>query len=449
MHRRLSKDEASDHRGARRAPLATAPLARWPSIAPVGTLWYVLVGVALHLAVWQVCEPPTLFSDFYKAYFPAAELLWENGLLTAFPFTEVGAGGFVNLPILGWLFVPLVPLGEELAGWVFLGIGAIVTILAYFALRRMARAETRVGAPLMLLFLLNGPLINSLREGNTTHIVLLLLIVSFVLLQRGADFAAGLLLGLCAVIKLPLLLYAAYFLLRGRWRAVAGVASTIGAVVLLSLAAFGLADNVSWFNCCVEPFLGGIIAAFNVQSIDGFAVRLITGTSRLADWDPLDPPVVYKVIRLFIFAAILGGAAIVARRASRSEATALSPGSKRVREMLEYSLVLNLALVISPISWSHYYLLLLLPWGLYLGGQLPLDADTPARRLTWTGIVLASLPVVVLPLQPDVLGETAARTLVSAHFLGGMAMLAALLRCLYRLGVQPPPRGPRSSEAIT
>lgn len=437
MHKRLTRGEAAGRATRRPVPLPARSSGPWPPIAPGRFWWCALLGTVVHVALWQVSEPPTLFSDFYKAYYPAAEVLWENGFHTTFPFTEAGAGGFVNLPIVGWLFVPLVPLGEEFAGWTFLGLGAIATMLAYLMLRRMARPEADIGAPLMLLFLLNGPLINSLREGNTTHFVLLFLIVALMLLQRGADFTAGLLLGLCAIIKLPLLLYAMYFLLRRRWMVVAGGASAIGAVAALSVAAFGLANNVSWFNYCIEPFLGGIIPAFNVQSIDGFAVRLITGTSRLADWDPMDPPAAYKIIRPFIFAAILGGAVLVARRSSRNEATAPSRPRTRTRETLEYSLVLTLALVVSPISWSHYYLLLLLPWGLYIGNQLPLVADPLTRVLTGASIVLASLPILVLPLQTDVLGETLARTLVSAHLFGGVALLIALMRSLYMLSDAP------------
>lgn len=447
MHDRLSKDQVSDR--ARRAspPLSVVPGARFSIFASHAMLWCALIGTAAHLALWQISEPAALFSDFYKAYFPAGEVLWESGLQTSFPFTEVGAGGFVNLPVLGFLFVPLVPLGEDLAGWVFLGIGAAVTVAAFLTLRKIARPATNASAPLMLLFLLNGPLINSLREGNTTHFVLLLLIVALVLLQRGADFAAGLLLGLCAVIKVPLLLYAAYFLFRRRWLVLAGGASTIGAVALSSIALFGLANNINWFNCCIEPFLGGIIPAFNVQSIDGFAMRLISGTSMLTTWDPIDPPAVYKVIRLVIFAAILGSALWVAQHASRSEAGSSTSHTRRVRETLEYSLVITLALVISPISWSHYYLLLLLPWGLFLGGWLPLAADRLTRWLTWVAIILGSLPIVVLPLQADLLSEIAARTLVSAHFFGGLAMLAALLRSLHRLG-KPAPGDAHSSGAV-
>ena len=70
------------------------------------------------------------------------------------------------------------------------------------------------------------------------------------------------------------MLFGLYFLLRGRWRVVAGGATAIGGAVLLSLAVFGLEINIGWYRNCVEPFLGGVMPAFNVQSIDGFLARL-------------------------------------------------------------------------------------------------------------------------------------------------------------------------------
>ena len=51
----------------------------------------------------------------------------------------------------------------------------------------------------------------------------------------------------------------------------------IGGAVLLSLAVFGLEINIGWYQNCIEPFVGGVMPAFNVQSIDGFLARLRTG----------------------------------------------------------------------------------------------------------------------------------------------------------------------------
>ena len=44
------------------------------------------------------------------------------------------------------------------------------------------------------------------------------------------------------------------------------------------------------------------------------------------------------------------------------------------------------------------------------------------------GIVLPSLPVIILPLEPGLVGAIASRTIVSAWMFGGLLMLAALLR---------------------
>ncbi len=387
----------------------------------------VLLAVLLHLAVWQVSEPSTLFSDFYKAYYPAAEMLWTSG--AAWPLTETGAGGFVNIPILAWMFVPLVLLGESEAGWAFLAIGVSATVSACTLLMRLAHPRTRSGLLILLLFLLNGPLINSLREGNTTHFILLMLVVALLLWRRGKDFSAGLLLGLCAIIKLPLMLYGIYFLLRGQWRVVAGGATTIASVALVSFAVFGLQSNVAWFDCCVEPFIGGILPAFNVQSFDGFAIRMMTGASQLSVWEPIDLPVAYRAVRLLVFAVEFAAVAFVFARFGR--VTAADPARGGARDALEYVLVLNLALVMSPISWSHYYLLMLLPWSLYLGGQLQLPKDAATRCLVWGSIVLSSLPVVFVPLSTDWIGELAARTVISSWFFGGVAMLIAIVRAAW------------------
>lgn len=397
------------------------------------TVWIVLTlsGVTIHLLLWQISEPFDLFSDFYKAYYPAAELLLEEGLSATWPLTEAAAGGFVNIPIIAWLFVPLVPLGEEGAGWAFLGVGAAATVAAWALLTRMGLPQARIGAPLLFLFLINGPLVNSLREGNTTHIILLLLIVALLLWRGGRQFAAGLVLGACAVLKLPLLLFGAYFILRRRWRIVAGGIATISAALVLSLLVYGVQGNIAWYKDSVEPFLGGVIPAFDVQSVDGFLMRLSTGASRLRDWDPLQPPDIHKVARLVLLAVLYTGAAWLLWRCTRGRSPGGTPNALTSGEVLEYALVLNLALVTSPISWTHYYLLLMMPWGLHLGGRLPLPDDRATRWLMRSSLALISLPVIMPALPQDWLGELIARTLVSAWFFGGLLMLASLARGLW------------------
>jgi alpha-1,2-mannosyltransferase len=386
-----------------------------------------LAGAVVQAAFWTVSEPAWLFSDFHKAYYPVGEMLLHEGRLPTWQEEESSAVGFVNIPILGYLFVPLALLEENLAAWVFLGLGAAAGLAAWALLVRFAGLDRVRAAALLFLFLANGPLVNSLREGNTTHFVLLLMIAALLLWRRRAEFAAGLALGVCAVIKLPLLLLGVYFVLRGRWRVVAGGAVAVGTAALATLAAFGREIALGWYQACIEPFMSGVIPAFNVQSIDGFLMRLATGAALLEQWDPVPPSDGHRLVRAIAVGALFAGVFWLLWRGRRRAPDAV-PAAPGARGPLEFALVLNLALVTTPVAWTHYYLWLLLPFALYLGGRLPLPADAATRRLMWGGLALSALPVVMVPIAPGWLGEVAARSAVSAWLAGGLAMLAALAR---------------------
>lgn len=390
-----------------------------------------LLGLAIHLILWRYSEPPYLFGDFYKAYYPAAQRVWDLGPREAFRQLEVGVGGFVNMPILIWPFVPLLALGYAGAGWAFLLIGLTCVIAAWWMLLRIADPATRIAPLLAFLFLVNGPMVNSLREGNSTHIVLFLLVLALTTLRGGRPFATGFILGLAALVKIPILLFGVYFLLRGNWRVVAGGAAVIAISLLLSLAVHGLEVNRAWFEGNVLAYIGRVIPAFNVQSIDAFLMRLTTGPDELFDWTAHEPTPVHRIARWLIFIALFGSIFWLMRRSPRQ--AALRHGGVLGRDYLEYSVILVLAVVASPVSWSHYYLLMLLPIGLYLGNRLPLPDDKVTRWLIWSGFILTALPIVLLPFEPDWVLIMASRTILSAWLFGGLLILSCLMRGLWHI----------------
>lgn len=392
----------------------------------------ILAGIALHGVLWLISEPAERFSDFFKAYHPVGRLLLEDGPEPTWLTSDASVFGFVNNPIVGYLFVPFALFEEDPAAWIYLAFGAAATAAALLLLLRFMCADVHTAAAVTLLFLVNGPLANSLREGNTTHLVLLLLIAALALWRANTRFLAGAVLGVCALIKLPLLLFGVYFLIRGRWRIVAGGATAIIGLLGLSAAVFGIGTNLGWYACCVEPFMTGVIPAFNVQSLDGFLIRLATGVEGLQNWHPVTPTILHRVVRIAIVAAILAAVFALIRRPARGGApaeTGSAPPSPR--DLLEFVLVLVLAILVTPVAWTHYYLWLLLPVALYLGGELP-PFDAAARRLLWTGYGLGALPIIVLPLGPGWFGDIAVRSLVSIWFIGGALMFAALARCAWQ-----------------
>lgn len=386
-----------------------------------------LAGALVHALWWWISEPAILFNDFYKAYWPAADLMWREGSRPPWPENTSCALGFVNIPVLAWLFAPLALAGRAAAGWVFLGIGIAAVAAAFVLILRFVRHAHDIGAGILFLFLVNGPLVNSLREGNSTHLVLFLLAAALMLLREKYDIAAGVMLGICAVFKLPFLLYGVYYLARRRWRVVAGGAAAVAGTGLLSLALFGLEINLDWYAHCVAPFVGQAVPAFNVQSIDGFVIRLWAGAAGLLNWYPVAIGPAQEIVRLALFGVIAAGAWMLARRAP-ADASTEDTGALSGRDVLEFVFVLNVILVASPVSWTHYYLLMLLPAALYLGGRLPLADDAGTRGLMGCSIFLASLPIVIFPIDPTPFGEFASRTLVSAWLFGGLLGLAALAR---------------------
>ncbi len=174
--------------------------------------------------------------------------------------------------------------------------------------------------------------------------------------------------------------------------------------------------------------------AFNVQSIDGFLMRLSTGTTELLYWGPIEPALEQKIVRYSMLVLLLGGFAWLMLRAERRGLSLSGKEEPTPHDLLQFSMVILLALIISPLSWTHYYLLALLPLALYLGGKLPLPEDLITRWLFWPGYLLTSLPVIMpaMELDPDPplgwLAELAARTIVSAWVFGGLLMLICFAR---------------------
>jgi hypothetical protein len=89
-------------------------------------------------------------------------------------------------------------------------------------------------------------------------------------------------------------------------------------------------------------------------------------------------------------------------------------------------------LITSPISWTHYYLWLFIPWALYLGGELPLPDDTVTRALMGAGFTLVMVPVLMWsPTELSWYAAILSRTVVSVWFFGGILMFLALARGLW------------------
>ncbi|MHC4789789.1 MAG: glycosyltransferase 87 family protein, partial [Planctomycetota bacterium] len=132
--------------------------------------------------LWNVSEPRVLFGDFLKAYYPAGSLVrTDPAALYGFPPT------FNCIPIVAWLFVPLSWLGKSAAGVLVTLVGAMAVGLTCYGLIRLTGVSGWKRMALIGLFVINGPLYNSLREGNLTHFVFPVLLAALYCLEQRRD----------------------------------------------------------------------------------------------------------------------------------------------------------------------------------------------------------------------------------------------------------------------
>src|SRR4030095_3274703 len=73
-----------------------------------------------------------------------------------------------------------------------------------------------------------------------------------------------------------------------------------------------------------------------------------------------DPPAVLRIARLSASAVMFGISYWLIWRRGKIAASPQGDGGATPRDLLEFLLVLTLALITSPLSWTHYYVSLLI-----------------------------------------------------------------------------------------
>ena len=374
----------------------------------------IATAAVLAAALLALTSGPVLI-DFYKAYLYAG----NTALTQPSTLYDCNRGQcFVNLPIVAMLFVPLAPLNPSVAGFIF-SVGGAVLLVA--AIRRIARGQA--SNTIAWIALLSGPIYYSVRIGNTTHMLLLPLLVAFGRLAEGGDPAgAGAILAAVSLLKPPLALFLPYLLLRRQIRAAVVMGACALGAVALSIAWFGVDLHVFWFREFVINQGARPIAAYNVQSVNGFLAHLLT-RGHLRDWYPIDAGPRFSMLSAGLSAALVAAVAAACWRADR-------PGTSEARHV-ELGLVLCLTVLIAPISWTHYDLLLLIPAAALVSRWASLGPRCRAGLAS--ALILIAPPVVVLSVQNRIGNALYERVLVSHYFAGAVVLLAVLMAERQRL----------------
>jgi alpha-1,2-mannosyltransferase len=383
-------------------------------------LWSVTLTLCAAMAAFLffVSDPASTFEDFGKAYWQAGAAIWDGPEQLAGIFQNQ-AFGFVNLPIISYFFAPFGLLPKRLAGVLFSIICGVALLYAWDATARMLRFEREQRALSLFALAMYGPLIHSIRQANTSHLVLAMIVWALMRARSGSCLWSGAGFGFAALIKPPLLLIGAYFLLRGRWKVVLAGTAVLAAATLLSILVFGWGLHVVWYETCIKPFVGGIVVAFNAQSIAAVFARFEVGTQMLWNWTPYVPSPLTKAVIYIASLALIGMAFWACRK-----------GKAQIE--IELALVLALICMVSSLSWSHYFVWLL-PGFAILFVRTGRESDAP--QLRWVFLVSFALAAPAQFLSaPMATGTYPGALLLTSHLaIAGVVVFALLCRLRSRV----------------
>ncbi len=360
----------------------------------------------------------------------AADLYAAGGGEASGTPRQLVAGEFKNIPLVATAFMPLSRLpyltAKRVFWWINLAaVAATALVLALGVLpARWGSGWQRFLLALAALAVM-APTHIALRHAQTTPLITLLFSGALALALRGRDAAAGLLLAGALLVKWPAWSLAAADLLRGRKHALLAWSAGLAGGVALSLILFGPALHITYLQGVVEN-AGTVMTGHNNQSVAAVVTRL-TGGAPVHDWTPrpLTPAArgLSAVLSLVLLLA-------VATALWRSRQWASTRRSRR----LEFAAASAVGLVVLPLAWDHYFMLLvpgLAALTVVLQDEGHLGRRPPAFLLAATFAALA-LPTPTFILEQATALGLGGALLLSHYFAGALGMLALALLALRR-----------------
>lgn len=324
--------------------------------------WLAVVGLWLGFA-WTLPPTSAVALNDFVGYYKAGDSFALGEVERLY---EPGRKWFTNLPVVSALFAPLGSLPYPTAWLLFWWIqlvawGATYALLLYGLQRHFPPFTAPRVLAATVVFLAFAPVMRRcLVQGQTTPIMLLLMTGSWLLLHARRSKAAGVLMGVVCIIKIPPMLLVGGALARRRLALSLTALALVVFAVVVSWLAFPSELLGQYAERVITSNAGRGHAAFNNRSLEAFWLRLLTDRS-LLDWYPLPSP---PWVAFVSFASSFGLLTLVAWRGRRLWWPSRAPDDSDGRTgSLELELALGsaLMLLVFPIVWIHYALFLALP----------------------------------------------------------------------------------------
>jgi Glycosyltransferase family 87 len=299
--------------------------------------------------------------DFQSDYIPAQRLLAGADIYAPIRLDEVVALGIqeedavgmranVHPPLTALLIAPLALLSFSTATLIWT-VGCTVLLMA-MGLVLMVELDLPLHGlwrPIVLLVLPNWyPVWHHLHVGQLTILLFGLIVGAWYCRRRGYEVLSGSLLGIATLLKIYPAVFLVHALVRGGWRVLAGASVAILALVLVQAAVNP--DHWMAYIMHVAPTNAAqwMPDASNI-SLAGISMHLFTGSAEVRA--VFLSPRLELPARVALYGAVLGSlVAVLWRRRRSSDVTA------------EYCLCLSAMPLLSPLTWDHACIFLLLPF---------------------------------------------------------------------------------------
>ena len=332
---------------------------KWRSI---GAVIFLVFLVIIFLVLVVANSENRYNSDFLKFYLSARFLLAGENIYS--PLTletipedvRIEAELFnqpihanLNPPLLSLVMLPLGKLNYPnayIAWWVIsLALGLISV---YWIFNEYHEDLNNLHVfDLSIIFLLFYPTILTFLSGQVSTLLLFLIVVAWVAGRKGNDSLPGIVLGFALSLKIFTGLFIPLFMIQRRWRLLGWYLGTFIVVNLFSLLVVGIDDHIEYLKSISS--VTWYSATWNT-SIMGFLTRIFGGSESLPLINsPIIGIILYFTLSLIILITLLW----LAYKSKTGELLAFD---------LLFSLTIVCMLLISPLGWIYYYVLLIIPF---------------------------------------------------------------------------------------
>ncbi len=274
-----------------------------------------------------------------------------------------------------FILLPLAPLEYRTAHAAWNGISLIAMLVSLGLL--IGRFGLGLPAwtffPILALILTSNSFTQQMIQGQLNLLLLLLFTLAWIMHRGNRSFQSGLWMGLAAAVKLFPAFMGLYYLMRRDWRAVAGMAVSFTLLNGLAAGVLGVQTYRDYFGRVVPEVRDGFLDFWPNASISGFWSKLLDAPNGHVIPVAYFPALAAALTWLSVL-AVTGLAAWKCWRA-RTEA----------ERDVAFAVCMVAMMLVSPITWDHYFMLLVLAWAI-LWQQLP-------RRASWRIALLASIIV--------------------------------------------------------